>query len=397
MMAPGTSNTGATLATLPPEILAQIVTHIETARTLHHLSLTCKRLHAFVENDGFRVLAQTLFPYVRFPSTHNSSFWRDAAHGLTTLSRNWDRKALIAWRINPRPDTGRDHRRHRMRTQTMGFVPVIDSYEAWYGGDWSSRKETVAWASGADLVVRARTMGDKAKEVWETTTSKNLRDFNVHQHRYEWDIYHGEGVREGRDDITSLNLLPHNSFDGPEQVIVGRASGDLTKVSLSKRTSRNQVQSSFATEGRPVRSATTNQGSQGLLAACLSDTVIALYPISTSNKRVVPIAETTAIPPGQSGRTWTSRFLSNDRLAVGHGISQQPIRIYNIGRGELTSEYADTLGFNDAGADPRFHTPSDNNGGATSVYSLAPVVKSSSAGGAEGDLFLSGAYDGLCR
>jgi hypothetical protein len=279
----------------------------------------------------------------------------------------------------------------------MGFVPVIDSYEAWYGGDWSSRKEVVAWASGADLMLRARTMGDKAKDSWETTISKSPRDFNAHQHRWDYAIYHGEGVKEGRDDITSLNLLQHNSLDGPEEVIVGRASGDLVKVSLYKRTSRNQIQSSFATEGRPVRSATTNTGSQDLLAACLSDTVVALYPISTSNMQVAPTVETIATPPGQPGRTWTSQFLNKDRLVVGYGISQQPIRVYNIGRGDLTSECADTIGFSDAGADETFRALGHNNDGATSVYSLAPIATSSSIGRAEGDLFLSGAYDGLCR
>ena len=279
----------------------------------------------------------------------------------------------------------------------MGFVPVIDSYEAWYGGDWSSRKEIVAWASGADLILRARTMGDKAKDIWETTTSRSSRDFNAHQHRWDWAIYHGEGVEEGRDDITSLNLLQHNSLDDPEEVIIGRASGDLVKVSLSKRTSRNHIQSSFATEGRPVRSATTNTGSQELLAACLSDTVVALYPISTSDMQVAPIVETMATQPGQPGRTWTSQFLNKDRLVVGYGISEQPIRIYNIGRGDLTSECADTIGFDDAGADEMFPTIGHNNDGATSVYSLAPIATSSSIGRAEGDLFLSGAYDGLCR
>ena len=396
-MAVETSTMSAKLATLPPEILAQIVTHIETARAVHRLSLTCKRLHAFVENDGFRVFAQTRFPYVCFPSTHNSSFWRDATHGLTTLARNWDRKAFLGWRINPVSGSSLENRRHKTRTQTMGFVPVIDSYEAWYGGDWSSREEIVAWGSGADLVVRTRTMGNKARDAWKAAAPENLSDFNVHQHRYEWTVYHETGVREGKDDITSLNLLPQDSVDETEQVIIGRASGGLIHVSLSKGTSGHQVHSVFSTEGRPVRSATTNLGSRDLLAACLSDAVIALYPISRLNNRVASIAKTTVIPPGQSGRTWTSQFLSNDRLAVGYGTSQQPIRIYNIGRGEMTSEYSRTLGFNDAGADPRFHTLSDNNGGATSVYSLASIATSSLTGRADGDLFLSGAYDGLCR
>ena len=385
-----------TLATLPPEILVQIVTHITTAKDLCYISLVCRRLHTFIKDNGFRLLSQTLFPYVQFPSTHTDSFWRDALHGLITQARNWDRKAFIAWVINSETDTnqknGRNkrHTRHARHGQTMGFIPVIDSYEAWYGGDWSSRKETVAWGAGSDLVVRTRTMGRKAQYIWNAAMNKSPKDFNAHRHAYKWAYYHKPGVSEGLDDITFINLLHQASIDDLEQLIIGRVSGALELVSLNINTSQSQVRCSFATEGRPVRSATTNDG-QTLLAACLSDSNVSLFSISSSTGNIAsesaPVAKTPAYPSGQVGRTWTSRFLNNTRLAVGYGSTQQTIRIYDVGRGELTSE-ATGLFNPEAGR----HAVD-----STSVYSLSPIVTSSSAGGTGGDIFLSGAYDGLVR
>ena len=386
----------ATLATLPPEILVQIVMHITTAKELCYLSLVCKRLHTFIENDGFRVFSQTLFPYVQFPSTHTALFWRDALHGLITQARNWDRKAFIACIISSETDSNqrngknRRHTHNAPRGQTMGFIPVIDSYEAWYGGDWSSRKEIVAWGAGADLVVRTRTMGCKAQDIWNAAVNRNPKDFNAHHHTYKWANYHEPGVNEGLDDITFVKLLQQASIDDLEQFIVGRVSGALELVSLNRNTSQSQVRCSFTTKGRPVRSATTN-GVQKLLAACLSDSIVSLYSISSSTshiaREVAPVAETSANPSGEVGRTWTSQFLSNDRLAVGYGPAQQTIRIYKVGRGELASE---TQGlFN-----PEAGRHADD---STSVYSLSPIAASSSAGGTGGDIFLSGAYDGLVR
>ena len=384
------------LTTLPPEILVQIVTHIATAKELCCLSLVCRRLHTFIEVDGFRVLCQTLFPYVQFPSTHTDTFWRNALHGLITQARNWDRKAFIAWVIDTETDTnqrvGRNkrHTRNARHGQTMGFVPVIDSYEAWYGGDWSSRKEIVAWGAGADLVARTRMMGRKAQDTWNAAMDRSPKYFNAHGHAYKWAHYHEPGVSEGLDDITFINLLQQASIDDLEQLIIGRVSGALQLVSLDMNTSRSQVRCSFATEGHPVRSATTNDG-QTLLAACLSDSNVSLFSISSSSSNVAresaPVAKTPAYSSGQVGRTWTSRFLNNTRLAVGYGGTQQTIRIYDVGRGELTSE-ATGLFDPEAGR----HAV-----GSTSVYSLSPIVTSSSARGTGGDIFLSGAYDGLVR
>ena len=395
-------NANVTLAALPPELLAQIVVHIDTARVLSHLALTCRMAYAFVEKDGFRIFVQTRFPYIKPPARPNPSFWKEAALGMTSLAKNWDRKAFIAWSINPRKEISQDLRSQRSRGrpaqagQTMGFTPVIDSYEAWYAGDWSSRKEVVAWGAGATLCMRAKIMGKNEKYAWQTPDTRSLEGINTLEQRYAYAIYNQTGTSEGLDDITSVILLPQQSLHDPEQVIVGRASGGLTLIGMSTETSQSMVLSSYDTLGRPVRSAaTTTLESNALLAACLSDSTIAVYPIDPTSSQVRHISQVSANSSNQS-RTWSSRFLGYDRLIVGLGPSQEPLHIYNIGRGEISHESMRKLELSDFDSHARMDLPGDNGvRSATSVYSLAPIDASSSAGRAEGDVFLSGAYDGL--
>lgn len=393
-------NAKSTLAALPPELLSHIVVHIDTARAISHLALTCRKAHTFVENDGFRIFVQTRFPYIKPPSKPSLSFWKEAALGITSFAKNWDSRAFIAWSINPQ-EVSQELRSQRSRgrppqaVQTMGFTPVIDSYDAWYGGDWASRKEVVAWGAGAALCMRGKVMGKNKKHEWQTSENRHLKGLNAHGQRYAYGIYNEKGAFEGLDDITSVNLLPQQSLNDPEQVIVGRASGGLSLISLSTETSQSYVVSSYETQGRPVRSAATKLGSSPLLAACLSDSSVALYPIDPTSSQVHPISQVSATPFSQS-RTWSSRFLGHDRLLVGLGPSQEPLQVYNIGQGDVLQESVRMLELSDFSAHARLDLRGDIGvRSATSVYSLAPIDTSSSVGRAEGDVFLSGAYDGL--
>ena len=343
---------------------------------------------------------QTRFPYIKPPTKPSLSFWKEAAHGITSLSKNWDRKAFIAWSINPH-EVNQDLKSQRSRGrpaqagQTIGFTPVIDSYEAWYGGDWASRKEVVAWGAGAALFMRSKIMGKNKSLKWQTSDKRLLKGMNTHKQRYAYSTYSEKGADEGLDDITSVNLLLQQSLNDPEQIIIGRASRGLSLISLSTETSQSKIVSSYDTLGRAVRSATTKLGSIPLLAACLSDSTIALYPIDPKVSQVHPISQVSANPSDQS-RTWSSRFLGHERLIVGLGPSQEPLHVYNIGQGEILRESVRALELSHISAHERMDLGGGNGiRSATSIYSLAPIDVSSSAGRAEGDVFLSGAYDGL--
>ena len=391
---------GTSLDALPLEILAQIVTYIETARTVSDLSSTCKKIFAFVEKDGFRVFTQTRFPYAKFPDTRDVTFWKDATRGLVTQSRNWDRKALIARRVgtgqamNDGIRGQREVRQTVNRGQTMGYIPVIDSYEAWYGGAWASRKEVVAWGAGAAMHMRIKYLGKSRRYSQGTSDARLTGRIDVHQHEYQHMKYHEAGALEGRDDITSVNLLSQQGSSQSESVVIGRANGGLTRVVLSMESLQGQVLSTYATQGRPVRSATMSQDTQPLLAACLSDSTVALYDPLAELSQILPIAESSTT---SRGRTWSLCFLNKHQLAVGFGVAKSPIRVYNVGCGELIEDRVLSFGSNDQHPSFQSDRGSTSASCGTSVYAITPVSTSALAGGMDGNVFLGGSYDGLVR
>ena len=386
---------------LPPELLSQLVIHCENARTLLHLGMTCKRLNHYVQTDGFRVFVQS-----RFPSFQTPPFWKDAAHSLTTWSRNWDRKAFVARFIEPvkgRPVAPSGATSHQQR-QTMGYQPVIDSYEEFLGGKWSSRKEVLVWGGGAELVVRFKRTGDEARRAWKGNRGRHRRGtLDQHHHVHDWITYQEKGSVDGRDDITAANLLrPQQRLDdGSEHVIVGRASGRLERVAVSLTGSKNRVVTCYDTGRRPVRSATVNNSPDPLIAACLADSVVALYSADSQGHHSESLSQVSAIPPGRPGRTWSSRFLRHDRLAVGRGPSGQPLLVYGIREGGFseTPIWKYEVDCRDGVSASSDQTPENNapSVSSTSIYPIAPVAPSSATGGAEGDIFLSGGYDGNIR
>ncbi|KAL8826262.1 MAG: hypothetical protein Q9191_003912 [Dirinaria sp. TL-2023a] len=389
------------LEELPPELLAQLIVHCENAQTLLRIALTCKRLNHFIQTDGFRVFVQT-----RFPSFQTPPLWKDAAHSLTTWSRNWDRKAFIARYIEPfRPGQNVSNwNLSHQRRQTMGYQPVIDSYEEFGGGNWSSRKEVLAWGGGAELILRLKWTGDEAKRKRKGQRGR-LRQGAIdhHHHVHEWITYHEKDMAEGRDDITATNLIrPHQRLDdGSEHVIVGRASGRLDRVAVAAQGPKHNIVARYITNGRPVRSATVNDSPAPLIAACLADSIVALYAAVSQGDSQRPLSEVSAIPPGRPGRTWSSRFLRQDRLAVGRGPSGQPLLVYGIREAGFSErpiwKYEVDARGGESTSEGRTSENDAPSTGSTSIYPIAPISPSSVAGGAEGDLFLSGGYDGNIR
>lgn len=387
---------------LPPELLSQIVSHLETARTLLYLSLACKRLHDYIERDGFRVFVQ-----IRFPSIQTPPYWKDAVNALTTLSRAWDRKAFIARCVAP--DIGPNGRSkhgnkarscHRRKVQTMGYQPVIDSYIDCYGPDWGSRKEVLAWGGGADLIVRVKGMGGKAERAYQASHVRGKKKglFDQHHHMTEWVMYREAGFVDGRDDITSINLLrpSQKPTNESEYIVVGRASGHLEVVKVSVTGSPSYKVAGLVS-GKSLRSASVNSAPDPLVAACVADSTISLYSIKLDRGCLEPIGEISAIPPGQSGRTWSTQFLRHDRLAVGLGPFEESLHVYSLGQNGISTASLRKFGFHNPSADSRLDTVGNEVSCTSTVYSIAPLAPSSLAGGAEGDLFLTGGYDGTVR
>ena len=367
------------LAELPPELLNHIVCYFDLARTLHHFSLTCRRLYEYTLENGFRVFVQNCFPSINTPP-----YWRDATHALTTLGKAWDRKSFITRRLQPDKNTNclpQGHERsitahpRRSHGQSMGYQPVIDCFEKWIGGNWRSREEVVAWGAGPELILRVRsTMSENdlnaaaANSGGSDKTNSSITPY--------WLRWKESSLKEGIDDITSLDLLRPNQSpqDGTHHLVLGRASGCLERVFISQTGARKLP---FETNDRPVRSAHISTAENPILAACLSDGTVAIYPITSSSSSVEAFGEMSILEPEKSSRTWTTRFLDFTKVAVGRGPSLEPICIFEVSPHGLSEVLY------------RIRTEAVS----TSVYSIMPLSSPGQAGGS-GNLILSGWYSG---
>ena len=373
------------LTDLPSEVLSQIASHAQTASVVRNLSLTCRCLHQLIELEGWRT-----FVHARFPSIPVPPYWRDAAHALTTLSRNLDRRAFLAQYVEPPnrlPINKARTRRERQQGQTMGYQPVLDSYDIITGNSWESRKEIVAWGAGAELVIRKIERGKAVLEEYQCAPKAQRASHDVHVIN-EWVVYREAKHVDGRDDITTVNILRPNqrlqcgNMNIAEDVVVGRASGELAMLRLSNGLS-NSVIREYDTRNSPVRCSDMIPGPYPLLVVGFGDSRIFLYAVHGEDHQARPLSEVQTVSDVEKGcRTWSTRFLSHDKLAIGRGPSRRLIYVYNIGTDGLSREPIRIFG---------------GKGTHTSVYPRVGIPESSVSDHAAGNAFLSGGHDGIVR
>jgi len=277
--------------------------------------------------------------------------------------------------------------------QTMGYQPVLDSYEEWLGKRWNDRKEVVAWGAGAELIVKVTDWGDNMVDKQQRNVKKNRGRFGNTDTGPEWLTYKHPQHSHGRDDITTLSLLRPEQIARPSSsdqsvfAIVGRANGELRQLRLAKGVSDCAVRT-YATQNMPVRSADITTGASPLLLACLGDSRAALYHVNADEGRVNPVSETTCTSGTERAcRSWTTKFLSQTTVAIGRGTTKYPVVVYQVAPDGITGEPI-----------RRFGTGKGlSEGLATSVYPIVKIPSSSSMGNSEGQEFFSGGYDGLIR
>lgn len=80
----------------PVELLNQIVSELPTPQSIARLSRCSHALQKYVEDEGWKIYVQK-----HFPSQGVTKHWKAAAHSLSTLSRNLDRKAFLARYVRP--------------------------------------------------------------------------------------------------------------------------------------------------------------------------------------------------------------------------------------------------------------------------------------------------------
>ncbi|KIV81142.1 hypothetical protein PV11_08584 [Exophiala sideris] len=354
------------LQDLPIEVIQQIIGHLSTASSIVNLSLTNRKIHAIISADDygcFRAFVQKAFPSIKTPP-----LWRDSARALTSRSRAWDRRAFIARECHPPLDQADPP--HNF-TATVGYHPVIDSYEIWPGSTWFSRKEVLAWGAAGRLRVRILQNG---VATWGSFLVPD-------DHRQELDIL----------DVKLLQPHQHDSKAG-ESIVLRRANGELIKVETCPRLDVFTEKSRYIIP-QDMTCIDISRSANPMLAACGGDS-IHLYPVHSLERNVRPMDRVTV----QSSYSVRNRkrcvtFLSDTTLAVGvqflQGRNRAPIIVYDISpTGLSATPLLESISF----ADSRHPVI-----GRHSANVIVPLDNWGTSTRRSGQLFLSGWTDGIVR
>ena len=366
------------LEDLPIEILQQVTGHLPTASAIANLSLTNKRLHERLAVDNYAIFRQ--FVLNRFPSISCPPFWKEDARILTSRSRAWDRKALIASACQPPPDDQFWPTRVDAR-QKFGFVPVIDSYENWSTG--ADRREVLAWGAAGRLRLRITENGITSWRTW-----RMLSDHLP------------------QNDILDVHLLrpDQRQPETNEQIVIRRANSEIVKVESgieggdilpeSRYPSDLFLRATkYATNPNFVECTDINNATEPILAVCSTKT-IQLFTVN-SNEEITQPSNTYQLEQkfDCKHRKRCAKFLSDEKLAVGvqflEGRMPSPIDVYHVTPHGLVQDISTAAHSLGVGEDCR--------SGRQCANAIAPLDATASLTGRPGEVFLSGWSDGIAR
>ncbi|PGH19852.1 hypothetical protein AJ80_03769 [Polytolypa hystricis UAMH7299] len=379
------------LSELPSEIIYQIAGYLPTVSDVTHLGQTCQRLHKVVSADDYRIFSG--FVQSRFPSIDIPPSWRDAARALTSRSRAFDRHAIVGRFVLPPENARRLGPLRTIRTDhpTLGYRPVIDSYEDWYGSTWKDRREVLVWGAGADLIIRTKDVGAIRKEerpenlVAPTRSRRRRWSNNATQSGMKWAIFNDLHGVDSWDDISGVHILPPSEKQDYEDIIFGRANGRLVRVAISPETGHSEITKTYLTGDRPLDKTDMRKGFGKVLAASLDRRSIAFYDVEAEGETIAPFGSVNRIVHG-SARRGASKLLSDERFAIGSDGGIDTVTIYDITRNgiiktrDLKVDDVDEIGSRKA-----------------QILALEPLDSASRAGERPGELFLTGWEDSKTR
>ncbi|KAF5017301.1 hypothetical protein F66182_10785 [Fusarium sp. NRRL 66182] len=187
------------LASLPDDLILDIVEHLDTARDVAHVSSLTKHMQSLIRQDGWRTFVKTRFPWLDIPS-NSSTQWRSVADRATYLDRCWEKRGfwvnVLHEKTRRRPPGRFQHR--ATGSQSVTFHTVLDARLM-----SSCRDEVIAAGVGENLMVRIKPVDGRQPDIW-------------HQ------IDHG--YRAGTGDATAVSVV---EFENTPGVVVGRANGDI--------------------------------------------------------------------------------------------------------------------------------------------------------------------------
>ncbi|KAI8960457.1 hypothetical protein F5Y11DRAFT_329966 [Daldinia sp. FL1419] len=398
------SDEAPSLTTLPADIFYIVLTYLDTAKSVAHLSATCKGLHHLVAESGWRIFVTSRFGTFELSEVSSTAEWKDRAFSLTSQSRDWDRRAFAVSALKP---VVKNRGRGASRFNPSQSIPsniIVDAHHRQKGND---SQDVVFWGAGEDIFGLLR----------HTRGSKPYSD--------EWLSSKGatSGYRSGRDDITCVSILKdvkYNYGQGDDpQVMVGRASGHLHLLSMSASNFGNALldfrpcKPSAGLENEAIRQAEIQSldvnYKRGMLAAATKQNILT-YSLNPDRQSVHSANSEDGEDALEAGATpyvraddalalkddsragafefiRSIKFVNGDTLAVGLNKGSKPLQY---------------LKYTPAGVDISFAAKASNTHNATNDYKLRTVrailpVDTSPLGGSSGNSVLSSWDDGTIR
>lgn len=356
---------------LPNEVIIKIASFLPTACSVINFSLTNQRLHAQISADElaiFRSFVKQNFPTIRTPP-----YWKEAACILTTRSRAWHRRAFVAKALESPTDRLNPLYYERARGPSIGYAPVIDSYEEWYGSRWIEKREVLVWGAAGRLVMR---INERDSTKWHT---HRVRNDHLPQ-----------------NDILDVRLLrpKQRKAQAGEEVILRRANNQISKLELDPQANEIQDRTLFDTMGLAAECMDVSHGSKPLVAVCNPESIQVFD--GTAREQIAEPVSTMVITQNlmHKHRKRCAAFLDDERFAIGvqyvEGQAVAPIHIYRIKPDGSTSF-------------PEHCLPSCSGNSSfvsrirTNANTIVPLDDLSSLKGRAGEVFLSGWSDGIIR
>ncbi|KAH6647462.1 hypothetical protein BKA67DRAFT_539323 [Truncatella angustata] len=317
------------LENLPLDILLIILSYLKTARSVASLASTCKKLHAVVRTDGWRIFLRSHFESLALPQSMKDEECMGWTRDVTGQSRAWDRRAFsVASFIPPvkKPHATNGHG-GRFRTQTFPPHIIVDATSKLTG---STVAETIVWGAGEDLVIWRKRLGrftPRREESWTSVEGAVM------------------GFASGKDDVTALSIV--NDTSNRVNFLVGRASGYLQLLSTGKNNSiRSAVHfQPIPSEGRvpleqkEIQHLDINNGKD--TAAVITKDSLFFYPLNDpslvsadqnngSSDAIVAPKEAVSVRNMENSKQFrflkAVRFMGNGDLALGMTYSPEPLR-----------------------------------------------------------------------
>ncbi|PNP80858.1 hypothetical protein FNYG_05830 [Fusarium nygamai] len=303
------------LASLPDDIVLDIVEHLDTARDVAHVSALTKHLQSLIRQDGWRAFVKTRFPSLQI-DTNSETRWSSVADRATYLDRCWEKRGFWVNVLHEKKNQPERFQRRVAGSQSVLFHSVLDARLM-----SSLSNEVIAAGVGENLMVCIKPV-DGQQDAWYQIGG------------------HDHGYRAGTGDVTATSVTEN---DGIPNVVVGRANGDISIHSgrdefatVTKHLNpTDEALLSHASD--PMRKSPGQVAVSSLqwhpethLLASGKGSVLTLYNLSVSDDQVLSPLDyyefSKASPADEASLLRSTKFMGKDIMACALGGTRNPLR-----------------------------------------------------------------------